>query len=440
MFSATIVSIASGVNIAWPSPSIPYILREDYHHNVTIEEGSYIAIIAAFGNVVGSPISSVLVEIIGRKYAIVLIAFPQLSSFLLIYFSYVNLWFLYLARFLGGLSEGATFTIMAIYIGEISEPRVRGTLGSFLSLTLRIGMLLINIIGSYMTMENAALVCLAFPITFLITFIWMPESPYYLLMRNRYKEAEISLKYLRQNDDVQEELIKMNNDVQRQLSETGTFMDLIRINSNRRACIVIMGLRTIQQFSGISAFTLYTQLLFKGAVEDIQPSTAAIIFSSIQLVLTLISSFIVDKTGRKPLLIFSCISCCIILVVEGTFSALKDNDVDLTGIKWIPMTGLILFIILFSVGLGSIVNLMLGELFSASVKAKALCLVNIYFAICYGLTSKFFQFMADWRGLTIPFFVFSFCSGMGAIFCYYFVPETKGKTLEEIQQSLKKMM
>lgn len=408
---------------------------------MTREEASYIAIIAALGNFCGGPISAILVETIGRKYSIILIAFPQFVSFTLIYFSYMNLFYLYVARFSGGLSEGATFTIMAMYIGEIAEPHIRGTLGSFLSLTLRVGMLLINIIGAFMTMEDAALVCLVFPLSFLMTFIWMPESPYYLLMRNRFKQAESSLRYLRQTDDVQEELIKMNNDVQRQLSETGTFMDLIRINSNRRACIVILGLRTIQQFSGITAFTLYTQLLFKDAVEDIKPSTAAMIFSSIQLILTLISSFIVDKVGRKPLLIFSCISCFIILAIEAIYFTLKDyNIIDLNGAKWIPMAGLILFIILFSIGLGSIVNLMLSEVFSASIKAKALCIVNMYFAMCYSASTKFFQFMVDWQGLAIPFYVFGICSGIGAIFVYYFVPETKGKTLEEIQQDLKKMI
>lgn len=420
---------------------MPYILHETYRHNVTREEGSYIAIIAALGNFCGSPISAFLVETIGRKYSIILIALPQLISLTLIYFSYVDLSYLYVARFFGGLSEGATFTIMAMYIGEIAEPHIRGTLGSFLSLTLRVGMLLINIIGSFMTMEEAALVCLVFPISFLMTFIWMPESPYYLLMKKRYKSAELSLQYLRQTDDVQEELIKMNSDVQRQLSETGTFMDLLRINSNRRACIVILGLRTIQQFSGITAFTLYTQLLFKDAVEDLKPSTAAIIFSSIQLVLTLISSFIVDKIGRKPLLMFSCLSCCVILAIEAIYFTLKDYHLaDLNGAKWIPMTGLILFIILFSIGLGSIVNLMLGELFSASVKAKALCIVNMYFALCYSASTKFFQLMVDWQGLAIPFYVFATCSGLGAIFVYYCVPETKGKTLEEIQQNLKKII
>lgn len=345
---------------------------------------------------------------------------------------------LYVARFSAGLGEGATFTIMAMYIGEIAEPSFRGTLGSSMSVTLRIGMLFINIIGSYMNIEDTALVCILFPIAFIVTFLWMPESPYYLLMREKPREAEKSLKFLRRVDDVQEELLKLTTDVRRQLSETSSFKDLITIKSNRRACVIILGLRTIQQFSGISAFTLYTQMLFKEAVDDIQPSTAAIIFSSLQLVMTLVSSFIVDKTGRKPLLIFSCVSCCAVLIIEGVYFILRDyTGVSLDGAKWIPLATMIIFIIVYSVGLGSIVNLMVGELFSASIKAKASCIANVYFAVCYSISTKFFQTVSDAEGLSIPFMVFGVCSGMGAVFCYYFVHETKGKTLEEIQHRLK---
>lgn len=414
------------------------MLAEEYHFNVSREEASYIAIITALGNVCGGPISAILVDLIGRKLAIISIAFPQLASFLLIYFDKFSMALLYLARFLGGMGEGATFSIMAIYIAEISSPEIRGTLGSYVSLTLRVGMMLINIIGAYLTISMSALVCLIFPLSFFATFIWMPESPYYLIIKNRKDEAEKALQFLRQKKNVRAELDGITHDVRRQISESGTFKDLITISSNRKACLVILGLRTIQQLSGISAFTMYTQLLFKEAVDNLEPSTSAIIFSSIQFGITFVSSILVDITGRKPLLIFSCISCFFVLIFESIYFILRDfTTVNVDDFRWLPLTGMIIFIIVFSVGLGSIVNLLLGELFSASVKAKALCIMNIYFAIIMSLTTKFFQVMADWNGLSIPFFVFSVCCGLGAIFCYYCVPETKGKTLEEIQQFLK---
>lgn len=436
--AATIVSISAGISIAWPSPSIPQLIADDYHFNITREEASYIAIITALGNVCGGPISAILVDLIGRKYAIISIAVPQTLSFLLIYFDKFSILLLYLARFLGGMGEGATFSIMAIYIAEISEPSIRGTLGSYVSLTLRIGMMLINIIGAYLSISLTSLVCLIFPLAFFLSFVWMPESPYYLIMKDRKEEAEKALKFLRQKKNVKEELNSISCDVRRQISESGTFKDLLSISSNRKGCVIILGLRTIQQLSGISAFTMYTQLLFKDAVDHLSPSTSAIIFSSIQFFITFVSSILVDITGRKPLLIFSCISCFFVLIAEGIYFTLRDfTQVNVDDFRWLPLTGMIIFIVVFSVGLGSIVNLLLGELFSASVKAKALCIMNIYFAIIMSLTTKFFQVMADWKGLSIPFYVFSVCCGLGAVFCYYCVPETKGKTLEEIQQHLK---
>lgn len=266
----------------------------------------------------------------------------------------------------------------------------------------------------------------------------MPETPYYLLMKNNRSAAEKSLQFLRQRKNVEQELESLQNDVDRQLSESGTFMDLWRIPSNRKACIIVIGLRTFQQFSGISAFTLYTQKLFKEAVDTISPSLSANIFSLIQLILTFFSSILVDITGRKPLLIFSCVSCFFVLTIEAVYFILRDfTSIEVSSLWWLPLGGMILYIIVFSIGLGSIVNLMIGELFNQSVKAKAMCLVNIYFAIAMSVTTKFFQFMTDLNGLSVPILVFGGSCGLGALFCYYIVPETKGRTLEEIQQLLK---
>ncbi|XP_017771649.1 PREDICTED: facilitated trehalose transporter Tret1-2 homolog [Nicrophorus vespilloides] len=438
VLSATVISIAAGVNIAWPSPSIPRLVNGEFPYAVSKEEGSYIAIITCLGNIVGGPIAASLVDIIGRKLTIILIAIPQCLSFIMISVSRYSVCLLYLARFMGGMGEGSTLTVMAMYIGEIAEPQVRGTLGSYISLTLRIGMLFINVIGSYFTIEMSSLICLVLPVLFLSTFVFMPETPYYLLMKGNVYAARRSLRFLRRKYNIEEELRTISNDVNRQLSESGRFRDLYTIPSNRRACLIILGLRTFQQFSGISAFTLYTQQLFKEAVENMSPSVAANIFSGLQLLLTFFSSILVDILGRKPLLIFSCVSCFFILIIEAVYFTLRDfTEINVDVVWWIPLTGMIIYIIVFSVGLGSIVNLMLGELFSQSVKAKALCLMNIYFALAMSATTKFFQFMTDLNGLSIPIFVFGSCCGLGALFCYYFVPETKGKTLEEIQQCLK---
>lgn len=153
--------------------------------------------------------------------------------------------------------------------------------------------------------------------------------------------------------------------------------------------------------------------------------------------MTILSSSIVDKAGRKPLLIISITGSALTLFLEGLFFNLKSSKhIDTSSFDFLPVVLLILFVIIFSVGMQSIPILMLGELFPTSVKAFALCLADIYYSVVATLASKFLQVMKDYYGMHMAFYGFSLFSVLGLIFIIFCVPETKGKNLEEIQAFL----
>lgn len=153
--------------------------------------------------------------------------------------------------------------------------------------------------------------------------------------------------------------------------------------------------------------------------------------------MTIFSSSIVDRAGRKPLLIISITGSAVALFLEGLFFYVKSAKiVDVSSLEFLPVALLILFVIIFSVGMQSIPILMLGELFPTSVKAFALCLADIYYSVVATLASKFLQLMKDHYGMHMAFFGFSAFSVLGLLFIIFFVPETKGKNLEEIQAFL----
>lgn len=374
-------------------------------------------------------------DIIGRKCALLLLVIPQLIPWFLVAFSSSPAW-LYVGRIITGVGEGALFTVLPMYLGEISEPRVRGVLGSSLSVAFIGGILLINCYGSYVSIYNAAFISMAIPVLFVITFIWMPESPYYYLMKGKTQEARKSLKILRRSDDVENELNKLTLDVERQISEPGSIMDLFTSRTNRKAFLIILGLRTVQVFSGLAAFNLYTQRIFKQAGGHISPSLSSIIYTATQMTVTFFGSVLADKYGRRPLLIGSCGCSSTLLVIEGLYFYFKQTGHDMTLFKVVPLIGMMMYIISFSLGLGVAPNLMLGELFAANVKAKALSILTIYFAIGISSSAKLFKELEYNLGMCVPFFTFSVVCFSGVLFAYYCVPETKGKTLEEIQQLL----
>lgn len=113
------------------------------------------------------------------------------------------------------------FFIYVIFIFQVSDTRVRGFLGSLFSLIFIVGVFMVNIMGSYLNIHTAAIFFSIPPIIFLILFSQQPESPYFLIIRSNFKEAERSLKTLLRKDNVQKELTTLTNDVSRQMSEPG---------------------------------------------------------------------------------------------------------------------------------------------------------------------------------------------------------------------------
>lgn len=417
---------------------MPKLISADYPYHITKEEASYITIIAPIGDVIGSLLATTVLDVIGRKKTILYSGVPQFLSFGLIALSNFSPILLYIARLIGGIAEGVFFVCVPIYIGEVAQPQVRGVLGTLFTAVLILGIVVVNIVGYYLSINQTALVFLPFPLLFMLSFAQMPETPYFSLMQNRTNEAEKSLRFLRRKQNVENELASLTKDVNRQMSERGSYVDLFKIKSNRKACIAMAGMRIVQQFAGISTFTFYYQLLFREATDSIPPHFGSILMSSLQTIFTWLASFFIDKSGRKPLLIFSCTGVSLVLILQGVFFSLRDfAGVDVFSVKYLPLVGMVVYIAVFAVGLGSVVNLMLGELFSASIKAKALGLMNIVFGVTMFISTKFYQYTTDTVGIAVPMYTFGICAGLGTFFCWLCVPETKGKTLEEIQQELK---
>lgn len=161
------------------------------------------------------------------------------------------------------------------------------------------------------------------------------------------------------------------------------------------------------------------------------------IYYSVQLLLTLISSSIVDRAGRRPLLIISMAGSALVLFFLAIYFYITTPSVGVQSYSILPIIGLIAFVIIFGLGMQSVPICMLGELFPTNVKAFALCLADVYFSVMATIASKFLQHSKDSYGLHITFLGFSICSAIGLIFIILYVPETKGKTLEDIQKQLR---
>ncbi|KAF5299095.1 hypothetical protein FQR65_LT09453 [Abscondita terminalis] len=384
----------------WPSPTIPKLLSNTSHiSNVTFEETSYFTVIPPISTLIAAPFVSYLLDTIGRKKAIMLAIIPHITSWLLVAFS-DRMLFLYLSRLIFGISDSVLFCIPT-YVGEIATPKVRGSWGNLLPIGLFFSGFVVNVVGSFNTIRTTALILVVVPIVHAIFITIAPESPYYLVMKGKMSEAEKSLKWLRWNKNVQEEFDIICHDVARQQSEKGRMKDVWIIPTNRRALLIILALRISQQLSGFVAFFTYTHYIFAAAGGHLSASSSAIIYTAVLFVLSVICSFTVDIFGRRPSMMFSTVGCTIALFIEATYFYLLERiHLNLTDFNWVPLAGLLLYTISCIPGLGILPTLMLGELFSSSIKSKAAGLHIIVYSLLTLSVPKIFQYLSVHYGIS----------------------------------------
>ncbi|KAK4873304.1 hypothetical protein RN001_015333 [Aquatica leii] len=436
-FSAMLITTCSGLHFGWTSPYMPVLLRKDSPIPMTNEQSSWVAVIYLIGGPCGATITGLTLDVFGRKSLLIASSLFFLISWLLLAFAH-NLPGLLIARFIAGFSDGLIFATNPIYLAEIVEKQIRGCICSFIAIVYLIGILLINVMGNYLSIQQSSLVSATLPILFFMIFVWMPESPNYLLMKGDYDKAKKCLTLLRPVNEVNKELEDIAESIEEDASVK--FPHLFTSKIYRKSLLVVIGLRGGQQLSGIVAFNFYAQTLFEETSDVISPLTSVIILYSVQILFSIASSLFVDKLGRRPLLIVSMLIVAIALLVEGAFFYLRDNShVDVRHLGWLPIGGLFVFMASFSIGMQVIPLFIIGEIFPINIRAYGSAFSDVYYFLFAFIASKFFQVTKDEYGLYVPFFTFSVCSMLGLIVIVKFVPETKNKTLHEIQLELKNM-
>lgn len=405
----------------------------------TNDEGSWCAVAPLLGAPPGAILAAILVDKIGRKKTTLLMA-PWVSlCFIGIAFS-TTIWEITGLRFLIGSVEGALYTVLPMYIGEISDPKIRDFLTSTIAIAAITGTLFINVIGSFLDIFLSSLICCVIPLVHVMAFALVPESPYYYIKKGNFEAAKQSLQVLRGKTDVVGEVDSIAKAVIRQerTSNQAGVLDLFTIASNRRACLIFIMVCMTNKFSGKNPCMFYTEMIFREAGSSIDATTSVIVYCGVELVAVALTTLLVIKRfGKRMLLITSSAGCSVAVLALSLFFFFKDSGVNIEYVFWLPITALVSYNIMFSIGLSFGMVTILSELFPTSVKAKALCIADTFSVLMGALVSKIFQISVDQAGsMAYPFLFFSMCSLAGCILIVRWMPETKGKTLEEIQYVL----
>lgn len=337
---------------------------------------------------------------------------------------------------MAGVMLGIGYCVTAIYVGEVSSTNFRGVANVFLTLMLNLGILMAYVIGANFDKPTyeVAYINLAICVFFVTLFFFMPETPYYLMTVGKPDEAEEVLRKLRGRMDVAVELESIDHTLKAMKKSTED-LSIVRLWSDR-ACakgIYIVGLLSvILYFGGFVQILTYSQSMIEKMNISLPKETANIIVGIVQTLSGVITSSFVDRVGRKPLLAFSgAMAGLFNLVIACYYFLDAPKDYSL-----IALISLFAVVFAFNAGVLVVQSIFISEMFSPDMKALGVCIVTVNGGLLYLVSTKVYLTVAESWGLGHgpPFFAFVvICWGMTA-WTYMIAPETKGKTMLEIQQ------
>ncbi|KAM3868013.1 solute carrier family 2, facilitated glucose transporter member 8 [Diretmus argenteus] len=451
-FVTVLGPMSFGFVLGYSSPAIPELSQiSDSRLRLDGAQASWFGSIVTVGAAVGGLLGGWMVEKIGRKLSLMFCALPFVFGFTVIVAAQ-NVWMLYLGRALTGLASGVTSLVVPLYISEMAHERVRGTIGSCVQLMVVLGIMGAYVGGFFLDWRWLAICSSIPPTVMMVCMCFMPETPRFLLSQGKRREAEEALRFLRGPDaPVEWEVARMEDSSDGQGAKFQA-ADLKDPGVYKPLCIGVM-LMLFQQLTGINAIMFYAETIFEQAhFKD--SDLATVIVALAQVVFTGVAALVMDKAGRKVLLIISGVAMAISTAVFGVYFHLttkhhgnasvsflasdpewsQEVHVDLA---WLAVASMGVFITGFALGWGPIPWLIMSEIFPINVRgfASAACVLTNW-GIAFIIT-KTFQDMMELLTSAGTFWLFSGMCALNVVFTIAFVPETKGKTLEQIEASFR---
>ncbi|MTV19659.1 sugar porter family MFS transporter [Staphylococcus delphini] len=385
------------------------------------------------GAIVGAGLSGPLSEKLGRRRLVFIISIVFIIGALILALA-PTMEILVLGRVIIGLAVGGSTAIVPVYLSELAPTDARGSLSSLNQLMITIGILasyLVNYafapIEGWRWMLGLAVVP---SLILMIGVIFMPESPRWLLEKRGEKAARDVMKLTYPASEIDHEIENMKK-INQIADNTWTVLKSPWLLST-----IIIGsiFALLQQLIGINAIIYYAPKIF--ATAGLGESTAILSTVGIGVVNVLVTIFaisIIDKIDRKKLLVIGNIGMVASLLIMSALIWL----IGVNSAAWIIMLCLTTFIIFFGVSWGPVLWVMLPELFPMRARGAATGIAALVLSIGSLLVAQFFPVLTDVLEVQQVFLIFAVIGVIAMIFVMKFLPETRGRSLEQIEQDLR---
>nr|XP_032524105.1 facilitated trehalose transporter Tret1-2 homolog isoform X2 [Danaus plexippus plexippus] len=453
----------TGFVFAWPSYTFQiYLSNETYlEAPISTSQMSMLGSIINVGALLGTPLTVYMADKLGRKYSAMLVGLPYVITWALV--SVTRSYYVVLFSLgLSGLSAAGQ-SISSIYISEISQDSIRGSLTSSVSYGYLIGLLISYTMGGYMSYYSILYAHLALSILYIIMLIPLKESPCYLLKIGKEKEARDSIAFYRRVDvdskEVEGEIkslrvqLDLNSDIIIEDSTTNhvpetvneyqeTFIKfeprpvkkkisswqfLKKSESSKRALLTVIITMSVMVLMGSLVLQMFADSIFKEAIPSMRPNTCAILLVVDYLMASLVGASTLDKLGRKNLM-------TITSFIAGIFTILIGTQLHM---HWAPywFTAVIIYLhsFIFNLGVAQVPLVLAAEVFLPEVRALGNSIALAFLWITNWIVVSTFLPLVEFIGLGQTFYIFSVICFIGSVYSHLCLPETKGLSADAIQ-------
>ncbi len=403
-------------------------------------EKGWVAASALLGCVLGVALAGVLSDRFGRKKVLVVSAILFLISAIGTALPKDITTFIFF-RIIGGVGVGAASMTSPMYIAEISPARMRGRLVSVNQLAIVTGFMVVYFVNYFIVQQGDATWNIQYgwrwmfgseslpAILLLLLLFVVPESPRWLAKQGQSDTALGVLSRIGGAEYAQAELTEIKKAI---AQESGSLRQLFQPGM-KIVLVIGIALAVLQQVTGINVFLYFGTEIFKKMGSSTNAALIqTVVVGAVNLTFTIIAIWTVDRLGRKPLMIIGASGMAISLLAMGGAAFYQKTDM------WI-LFFMLGYIACFALSVGPVTWVILSEIFPNRIRGRAMAVATVFLWSANYVVTQTFTMMDESQWLTgkfhhgFPFWLYGALSVVLAVFVWRCVPETKGKTLEEIE-------
>ena len=427
-FVASLGGLLSGFDMGVISGALLYI-NETW--TLTSLEQGWLVSSAIVGSVIGAATNGILADIYGRKKIIIATSIIFIIGSIMCGYASTAGWLIF-SRIIIGIAVGMISFVAPIYLSEIAPEKIRGSLVSLYQLALTAGILLSYLINrifanaefNWRWMLGSGVIP---AIILFIGILFLHDTPRWLLSKNKTDEAREVFKKIYPSDEIEVHI----TEIQKTLKDSTEHQNVKLQKWMFMPIFVGVGLMFVQICTGINTIIYYTPTIFNlaGFSDNISAIYATIGVGIVNFLMTFVAIAYIDKFGRKPLLYIGLTGMLIsMFALSGSF-LLGENG------RWLAIISVVIYIASFAMSLGPICWIMVSEIMPLKIRGFAMSAATVSnFAFNFIVVLTFLPLL-ETLGNSATFLIFGLITLVSFFFVYFFVPETKGISLEKIEDN-----